>query len=195
MSFYLQDSEIGCDSPLIKANERIQFVESHSLLAAAKGTAAQIGANNEIAQTQGYDAGFAQGLADGEARLISEIAKLSEALAAIRIDHEARVAEAAFAASTAIIGTLDDADIVRRIVANQLATRTESDAIRITVAPQMAAAVSEQLAGNQNVEIVADADLAGTDCRMMTGDGRIVADLSLQLETLRHRWGLAESAA
>jgi type III secretion protein L len=192
MSFFILPSGIASSSSLIKEHERAQFVDALSLQAAARSTAEAMDAEAAAAHQLARDEGFAQGLTEAEACIASEIGKLTEAVAEIRSEYEARVAEAAFAAVTAIIGTMDDSDIVNRIVANQLAAKAETDGVRISVAPQMAAALSDQISADKGCEIVADPHLAATACRLSTGDGRIVADLSLQLEALRQRWGLEE---
>jgi flagellar biosynthesis/type III secretory pathway protein FliH len=192
MSFFLTPIGIAANSPLIKEYERAQFVDALSLLDAARTQAAAIDAEVRSACQQARDEGFVQGLAEAEACIASEIGKLTEAVALIHSEHEARVAEAAFAAVTAIIGTMDDSDIVNRIVSNQLVARAEANGLRISVAPQMVAALAAQISCYEGCEVVADPDLATTACRLTTGDGRIVADLSLQLETLRQRWGLEE---
>jgi flagellar biosynthesis/type III secretory pathway protein FliH len=190
MSFFLLPSGIASSSPLIKEHERAQFEDAHLLLETVKAQADAMDVEVDAAREQASKDGFAQGLVEAEACITSEIGKFAEALSAIRTEHEARVAEAAFAAVTAIIGTVDDSEIVNRIVTTQLATRAETDGLRISVAPQMAASLSDQISSYEGCEVVADPDLAATACRLTTGDGRIVADLSLQLETLRQRWGL-----
>jgi flagellar biosynthesis/type III secretory pathway protein FliH len=192
MSFFLTASGIATSSPLIKGHERAQFVDALSLLDAARTQAAAIDAEVISARQQARDEGFAQGLAEAEACIASEIGKLTEAQSMIRAEHEARVAEAAFAAVTAIIGTMDESDIVNRIVTNQLAAKAQTDRLRISVAPQMVSALAAQISCYEGCELVADPDLTTTACRLTTGDGRIVADLSLQLATLRQRWGLKE---
>jgi flagellar biosynthesis/type III secretory pathway protein FliH len=195
MSFFLNPIGLESRSPLIKAAERTQFTDALALLDAAADKSSRVEAEGEAARSEAYETGYAEGLADGQAKLSAELAKLADAVAAIRADHEAGVAEAALAATTAIIGTLDDADIVTRIVHNQIAARVESDAIRISVAPQMIEALSTLASEHKDIEFIADPDLASTDCRITSGEGRIVADLSLQMGKLRQRWGLQEGEA
>jgi flagellar biosynthesis/type III secretory pathway protein FliH len=190
MSFFLAHGAVGSGSSLIKAHERAEFTDALGLLTAAQQQATEIDARAQEASQRAEEQGLARGLANAEESIASEIAKLTDAVATIRAEYEASVAEAAYAAVTAIVGTLDDAEIVNRIVTNQLATRNESSGLRINVAPQMASGLQERIAAHEGCEIVADPDLAPTACRLTTGDGRIVADLSLQLETLRQRWGL-----
>ncbi len=193
MGFFLTKSGMGSNQVLIKAHEREAFATAQSLLAAAQVQAATMDAQAETARREAEQKGFAHGLNDAEACLQSEIAKFAEAIEAIRQDYEARVAEAAYAAVMAIVGTLDDSEIVQRIVANQLAGRTESDSLRIMVAPQMADALAGIVSSYNGCEVMVDPDLPATACRLTTGDARIVADLSLQMETLRQRWGLDSS--
>ncbi len=189
--FLIPDSDLALESPLIKARDREQFTDALNLLAAAKAQTRAVEAR-VVEQTQhGYDAGMAQGLADAEAMLAQEITSFAEATARYRRDLEARVAEAAFAATVAVIGTIDDATVVSAIVRQQLAKRDADEALTVAVAPSAIEQVSPYLTGSPNVTLIADPAMASTDCRITAAEGRIVADLSLQLDMLRQRWGLA----
>jgi flagellar biosynthesis/type III secretory pathway protein FliH len=193
MSYFLMQNGLAAQSPLIKAKERSHFVDALSLLDIARQKADTIEAMTEAARAQAYEEGFAKGLEHAEVCLLDEIGKFAAAVHMLQADYEARVAEAAFAATSAIIGSFEDADNVSRIINTQLTKRAGDENIRIHLAPHVASTVAQTLADKDNIEIVAEADLCGTDCRIATGDGRIVADLSLQLESLRQRWGLFEA--
>ena len=190
MSYYRLPDGFASDSPLIKADDRTAFADAVALLSASQARSEALATTEAEAQANGYADGLAQGLADAEQRLAAETAKLVNAVDAIRRDYTARVAEAAHAATIAIIGTLDDANIVNRIVAQQLAQRDDTDGLVLTV--HDAAPLKEALGKQSAIDVIADSELPSTACRLSTREGRIVADLSLQLNTLRQRWGLAD---
>jgi type III secretion protein L len=195
MSYFLvPDGTLALDSPLVKAQDRTAFADALSLLNAAKAAARGVEASVAEQRQQGYEAGLAQGLADAETMLAQEIASFAESTARYRRELDARVAEAAFAATTAVIGTFGDADIVTAIVRQQLAKRDADEALTIHIAPLMLDPVLQALAGSPNITLVPDPNMEATGCRITAAEGRIVADLSLQLDTLRQRWGLAVRA-
>jgi type III secretion protein L len=196
MSFHLiEGTPLASASLLIKAHDVADFVDAAALLREARRIAADADAADAEARRAGYDAGLAQGLAEAERLIAAEAGKFAEAINAIRTDYTAQVAEAAYAATIAIIGDLDDAEIVSRIAALQLARQDDNAALQLTVAPSVHAELQEGPGTNSGVAILADPTLAATDCHVMNGQGRIIASLSLQLQMLRERWGLDAEAA
>jgi flagellar biosynthesis/type III secretory pathway protein FliH len=165
------------------------------LLREAKRIAAEAEAADTEARRRGYDAGLAQGLAEAERLVAAEAGKFADAIEAIRVEYAAHVADAAFAATTAIIGELNDEDIVARIVALQLARQDENASLQLIVSPSVHAQLQAKLETISGMTILSDPALAPTDCHVMNGQGRIIASLSLQLQMLRERWGLESAAA
>jgi type III secretion protein L len=194
MSYFIMRNGLAATSPLIKATDRQAFSNAVALLDAAREQANNAEAIRKAGYEEAYQKGFTDGLRDAEEKLQAEIQKFADALSIVQADYEARVAEAAFAATKAIIGSLDDETVIIKIVETQLSKRADNEALRIQVAQQFAPALAKQLSGKANIEIVADSDMPPAACRLVTPDGRIVADLSLQLETLQQRWGLSQSS-
>lgn len=196
MSFHLlEGTPIASTSPLIKAGEVANFTDAALLLRAAKRIAADTEAADAEARRAGYEKGFAQGLSDAKQVIASEAAKFAEAVGTIRADYAAQVAEAAHAATTTIIGELDDAELISRIVALQLSRQDENASVQLILSPIVEAEVRERLGGMSNLAIVADPALAPTDCHIVNGQGRTIASLSLQLRMLGERWGLDTETA
>jgi flagellar biosynthesis/type III secretory pathway protein FliH len=195
MSYFLMPNGLASSSPLIKASERQHFSDALALLESAEQKASTADAAYEAARAEGYEQGLLQAQRDTGAAIATETEKLALAVAEIRSAYEARVAEAAFAAASAIVGALDDCEAAARIVEMQLARRNSEEAVKVHVAPATAEKLSDRLGLSPAVEIISDPALPPTACRIVTGEGRIMADLSLQLETLRQRWGLAFTEA
>jgi flagellar biosynthesis/type III secretory pathway protein FliH len=196
MRFHLiEGTPLASNGPLIKAREVANFADAAALLREAKRVAAEAEAADTEARRSGYDAGLAQGLAEAERLVVAEAGKFAEAIEAIRAEYAAHVADAAFAATTAIIGELNDAEIVSRIVALQLARQDENASLQLIVSPSVHAQLQAKLGNSTGLTVLSDAALAPTDCHVMNGQGRIIASLSLQLQMLRERWGLESAAA
>jgi flagellar biosynthesis/type III secretory pathway protein FliH len=195
MSFHLIDgANLASNSQLIKACEVVDFVDAAALLREARRMAAEAEAADAEARRIGYDAGLAEGQAEAERLVAAEVGRFAEAVEAIRTDYAVQVAEAAYAATTAIIGELDDAEIVRRIVALQLARQDDNLAITLIVSPSVHAVLQVELDANSGIIISPDANMSPTDCHVINGQGRVIANLSLQLQVLRERWGLDAKA-
>lgn len=195
MSFHLiEGTPIASQSPLIKARDVPAFTAAAALLHEARRIAADAEAADAEARRAGYDAGLAEGLAEAGRLIAAEAGKFTEAIEAIRKDYTAHIAEAAYAATVAIIGELDDAETVSRIVALQLARQDESANLQLILSPSVHAELTAKLGENSAVTILADPALAPTDCHVISGQGRIIASLSLQLQMLRERWGLDQDS-
>ncbi len=196
MSFHLiSGTPIASKSPLIKACDVPAVADAAALLKEARRIAADAERADAEARRAGYDAGLAQGLAEAERLIAAEAEKFAEAVEAIRTEYAAHVAEAAYAATIAIIGELDDADVVSRIVDLQLARQDDLANLQLVLSPAVYADLAAKLKENSAVTILADPALAPTDCHVISGQGRIIASLSLQLQMLRERWGLEEASA
>jgi flagellar biosynthesis/type III secretory pathway protein FliH len=196
MRFHLISGiSLASNGPLIKASEVADFTDAASLLREAKRIADDAAATDAEARRTGYAAGFSEGMAEAEHLIATEAGKFAEAIDAIRAEYAAQVADAAFAATTAIIGELDDSDIVSRIVSLQLARHDDNAAVQLVVSPSVYAEIQSQRDGASGITIQSDPALAPTDCHVLNGQGRIIANLSLQLQMLRERWGLDPKAA
>ena len=125
--------------------------------------------------------------------LISAISELSDGFTAENMRREDNVAKAAMAVVEKLIDATPDAELVRGLAARALSQcGPESEAIRVFVAPQWADDLDQAFAKNPCVEVAGDPSLDRFACRVISGDGRIIADLDKQLASLRERWGLAD---
>jgi flagellar biosynthesis/type III secretory pathway protein FliH len=185
---------VGATSPLIKKAEREAFVDATSLLRRANAIGAEVDASAETARLRAAQQGYAEGAAMAEVELETARRHFADATAQIEEHYAQQVAEAAYAATVAIIGELEDDQLVRNLVSQVLAKQKQAHGLSVHVSPEL----QPPLGGlfdteDGSIAVVANPDLGPTECHIMTANGRIIASLPVQLAVLRERWGL-ESA-
>lgn len=199
MSFHLAyvDNRVLLDSsrPIVKAHERTAFADAVEVLAETKALRSRALADGEAARDDGRSAGLEE--AKAEARQVVA-ASLTDVAATINAHAEARradIAEAAFAAARAIIGDLDDTDVMQRIVDRTLARLDGDKPVTIEVAPAVANALTKHTEALDHVTVTENPDFGPTDCRIHSAQGQIIASLSVQFNALAARWGLTKAEA
>lgn len=190
-----QTTMIGVATPIIKASQRHEFASAVELLRAV--TDLKIAAEAET-HTR-LEAGYAEGMARGYAEAQEQVAKLIEDMAkrfeAICEERRSDVADAALAATKAIIGALDDTDIAKRLVTQALARIDNGGALTIEVAPAMQPSIADHVAHLAHVKVEAVEELGALDCIFQTRTGRVLAGLDVQLSALGDRWGVTPATA
>ena len=184
------DAAIGAATPLIKASERSEFVSAVALLKAI----AELRTAAETEAKGRSETGYQEGMARGYAEAQEQVAKLVEDMAtrfeAICEERRADVADTALAATKAIIGTLDDVDVAKRLVNQALARIDNGGVLTIEVAPAMHAQIAAHVSHLAHVKVEAAEGLGPLDCVFQTKTGRILAGLDLQIAALGDRWGI-----
>ena len=168
--------------------------DSVALLEEAKQRRDRAGAVAQEAREVACREARDEALAEMRAALAESIAKLHEGFIREDARRERETASAAMEVVEHLIGQRPDADVVTGLAAQALGRVSGTEAV-VKVAPDLADAVAASLSGREGVQVVADASLPPLACRIDTGDGRVVADLSTQLATLRDRWGLEQEPA
>ncbi len=179
------------DRAVIKRDECRAFSDAVGLLGAVREAQARAVAATEAAREAAYATALAGARAKIEAMLASEIAQFAAAIDAQEQARRNEVAEAALAAVHAVLGDLDDATLMPALVARALDRLQPQGAVIVTVAPDLAEKVAARLAASTEVTILPDPALAAQDCVIRTEQGQVIASLSVQLETLAKRWGVA----
>jgi flagellar biosynthesis/type III secretory pathway protein FliH len=182
----------GSSTPLIKKAEREAFANAATLLRRVHSIASDTDATIDAARQEAVQTGYAAGLAAAQHELAEAMRGFADAIARIEEYHTAQVAEAAYAATVAIIGELDDGPLVARLVSQVLASQKEQTGLAIHVAPWLQPKLEGQLG---ELPVVANPELGSTDCHVITANGRIIASLPVQLAVLRDRWGLSDEEA
>jgi len=176
---------------VIKRDERQSFVDAVALLGAVREAQARAVQAANDAREAAYGAALHGAQAEIEDLLAREIAQFSKAIDLQEQARRTEIAEAALAAVHAVLGELDDATLVPALVARALDRLQPQGAVIVGVAPDMAEKVSSQLAARTEVTILPDPALGAHDCAIRTEQGQVIASLSVQLETLAKRWGVA----
>jgi flagellar biosynthesis/type III secretory pathway protein FliH len=181
---------IATNAPLIKASERSEFTSAVALLQAITDLRIASEAQAKGLSETGYQEGMARGYTEAQEQVAKLIENMADRFEAVCEERRADVADAALAATKAIIGTLDDVDVAKRLVSQALARIDNGSALTIEVAPAMHARIVEHVAHLAHVRVEAVEGLGSLDCVFQTKTGRILAGLDLQISALGDRWGV-----
>lgn len=194
MSFHLVHADaatlLASDRPVVKRAERVDFTDAVDLLRAAAAIREQALAETEAARREGHRQGFEAARGQAEEHLADRIAAFAAAIDRYEDARRGDIAAAAHAAVRAIVGELDDADLVPRVVERTLARLSGEGPVTVLVAPGLADPVAARLDGLAHVTVAADPGLDALDCVVRTSAGQVIASLSVQLDALAKRWGL-----
>lgn len=182
----------GSHSPLIKKNERAKFADAVALLREASEISDGAEAALESARQEAWAQGYAEGCAAAQNDLNTALRTFIEAVIAVEKLHAANVAEAAYAATVAMIGEMEDSTVAGLIATQVIAKQKERDGISILVSTDNHARLTSSQQDMESLAVVANPDLGPTDCHVITANGRIIADLTIQLAVLRDRWGIED---
>lgn len=194
MSFHLLVGDralLSGASARVPADQRRAFGDAHALLAGVMDEAAASAARAAKAEADGWQAGWQAAAARAEAALAQQAA---DAAAAVAVEAEARratIAQAALAGAEAIVGAIDPEHADVRIALAAIGRVPEDERVVIACAPALADRIRDALDGRDNVSVEPRDGFAPGRVELMTGAGRLVADLSVQLDALADRWGVS----
>jgi flagellar biosynthesis/type III secretory pathway protein FliH len=177
------------DSPLIKRSEREEFQSAAALLQAADKLRNDAAEATEAARSEAYAAAADKAAADFTQTIKSELQKFAADLAREKDARRDDIAEAAFGAVKAILGEMDDTQMMQAMVTKTLSNLENQEVLSVQLSPDIAAAIGSL----DGINVIAEPTFGPYDCCVITADSRIVANLSVQLETLAKRWGVAEN--
>ncbi|WP_313537616.1 FliH/SctL family protein [Sphingomonas sp.] len=176
---------------VIKRDERQSFSDAVALLGAvgeAKERALQAA---DVARDEAYNTALSGAQAEIDELLAREIAQFAAAIDAHEQARRSEIAEAALAAVHAVLGELEDTTLMPALVARALDRLQPQGAVIVAVAPDLAEKVAARLEALPEVSILPDPALGAQECAIRTQQGQVIASLSVQLETLAKRWGVA----
>jgi flagellar biosynthesis/type III secretory pathway protein FliH len=180
------------DRVLIKAHERKDVETAATLLSEVRVLHRESQAEIETLQSSAAARGHAEGMAAVTDAFDAQIAGIIAAFDDFRKERRADIAAAAFAAVKAIIGATDDQTIVNGLVDASLARREGEAPVTIEVAPAVAERLKTHVADRSYVTVRSNETLGPADCVILSPQGRIVADLKVQLNALAERWGVTK---
>jgi flagellar biosynthesis/type III secretory pathway protein FliH len=194
MSFHLayasESALLSSDDAVIKRRDRVAFGDALKLLQETTDLRDQAREQSANARSAARTEGLAEARDAANKTLAIGLADIARAMDAHAETRRADIAEAAFAAARAIIGELDDSDVMQRIIDRTTARIDGDKLMTIEVAPAMVDGLAAHLGDLKHVTIAANPDFGPTDCRILAPSGQIVASLSVQFDALAARWGL-----
>jgi flagellar biosynthesis/type III secretory pathway protein FliH len=194
MSFHLayadSHSLLTSDRAVVKRSDRIPFCDALALLQETSIIRSQTLAVADKAREEARREGLNEARLAAHETVANGLADIATAIEAHAESRRADIAEAAFAAARAIIGEMDNTDVMERIVDRAIARLGKDAPLTIEIAPALRKAIDQHIAGLKHVTIVEQPGFEPTDCRILTDTGQIVASLSVQFDALATRWGL-----
>jgi flagellar biosynthesis/type III secretory pathway protein FliH len=179
------------DSPLIKRSEREEYQSAADLLNAAAKIRDESETAAEVARSEAYADAAQDAAAEFTATLQTQLQNFATDLDSEKEARRTDIADAAFAAVKAILGDIDDTEMMRALVTKTLNNLENQNVLSVQLSPDMARVIGHL----DGISIIAEPTFGPYDCCVVTTDSRIVASLSVQLETLARRWGVAADDA
>jgi flagellar biosynthesis/type III secretory pathway protein FliH len=181
---------IATPRKVIKAHERQSFANAVDMLQTIRllkeEAEADIATRSSAAAAEGRQQGYSE-ITD----IVSDAVKgFAAQVADFENQRSDEIANVAYAAVRAVIGDLDDETLVRGLVAASLARIEGGAAMTLELAPTMAERIAPDFADHPHITIRGNETLGLHDCQLLSPQGRIVADLKLQLDALAQRWGV-----
>lgn len=200
MAFHLIHADghalLCSDSPLLRAGERQPLEDAIALLDAVtamhRKREAMLAAERAAAAAQGHAAGVEAGKA-AFADAIAALAARVEADASARMEAVARLA---LAALRQMLGALPDDERMAAIARRAVEALGARGPVLVDVSAAMAGPVARAFAERPvAVEVLVRgvAALADDQCRLSGPDGRIIADVAVQLQSFAARWDMADA--
>jgi flagellar biosynthesis/type III secretory pathway protein FliH len=166
--------------------------DAGELLAAASAIRDDAQAAHDAACEQGYAAGRQAALDEFTRALGDALAQLGAGFAAENARREQEVGAAAIAVVEQLIGAHAADDVVAGLAAQALRkAQASSDECIVEVSAGIADGVRQRLGeAFEPLRISPRPDLPLLACRVVTSEGRIIADLDTQFASLKQRWGV-----
>ena len=184
--------EVESDSPLVSAADAATLAQAGDIVAAAEAEAAKIREEAKRAYEAERTRGYADGIADGKAEILSQKLDLIDESVAYMESVEAKLVEIVMKAIRKCISEMGDAELVRQIVrkALQAVVRTQKE-IAIRVAPEHVQdvkarvdAIKEEFPTVDFVDVQPDARLTGAACVVETVSGIVEASVEGQIQSI-----------
>lgn len=193
---------IASDRRVLRAAEVPALQEAQQLVDALHELLEQeqqrIAAACDQARADGLGQGLAQAQDQCRAQVADELARLTQAHDEERQRLQRDVAALALEVFQKLLGEVPDQQRLARLAAQAARELLPARTWRLQVHPSQVAGLRAALlaldpqdqAGLDGAEIVADADLAEADCRLITEFGSADAGLDTQLQRLTRAWGI-----
>lgn len=183
--------KVPSGTKILKAAEYSRLVEAHAILDEARRHAAEILAEAERKAQERLQSGFAEGLKKSKetssAYMLGIMSKSRDYLQ----ENEERMVALVIAVLRKILGSMDEKEVVVRMVRTAMAVVSRQSQVRVMVAPDMVDTVKAQLGhilqpypNISTVDVAGDAKLLGDQCILETKVGRVETSLESQLKSI-----------
>jgi type III secretion protein L len=194
MTFYLLHHDekrlLATDRPIVKASEYSAFADVLVLLETLRQSQAEQRSAMETARAEARQRGFVEGMRAGKSEFVQAVADLSNQVAQDRERVEREIASLALAALRLMVGSIDDETMLAGITRRAVAAVAPGGQILVEASPAMCPAIRQALAPldeESRINLLPDPALSDRQCRVTAPDGRIIADLDVQLEAIAQR--------
>lgn len=188
------DTLLATDRPIVKAPERPVLNDAIALLREVRDQRAAEIAAALFAREQAEREGHAAGVESGRRAFAEAVARLSAQTVAHHRREEAEIAQLALAALRHMVAGLGDEAMMAGIARRAVAAVMPAEQVLVETSEAMLAPVTAALGdheASEGVTVRADPALGDRQCRITAADGRVIADLDVQLAALEERWGTA----
>jgi flagellar biosynthesis/type III secretory pathway protein FliH len=200
MAFHLIHADgrslLASDRPLLRAAERQPVEEAATLLDEVRDWHDRQGDALAAARAVAAAEGRQAGEADGRAAFATAIATLTDQAQADALRRDEDIAALALAALRQMIGALPDETVMSGVARRAVETLGSRGPVLVEVSEAMLPHVERAFADRPSpVEVAVRAQEGLTDdqCRLTAPDGRIVADLDVQIQSFATRWEVADA--
>lgn len=184
--------EVESDSSRVSAEDAAAVTRAVDIIAAAEAEAERIRAEAQTAYEEEKKRGYADGIAEGKAEILTQKLDLIDESVAYMESIEAKVADIVLKAVRKCVAEMDDTELVQQIVRKSLqaVVRTQKE-ITIRVAPDCVAAVKAKAEAIRAefptvdfINVQEDERLSGAACVVETASGVVEASVNGQIEAI-----------
>ena len=184
--------EVETDSPRVSAEDAATLARTEEIVAAAEAEAARIREEAKRAYEAEKARGYADGLADGKAEILSQKLDLIDESVAYMESVEGKLVEIVMKAIRKCICEVEDADLVWQIVRKSLqaVVRTQKE-VTVRVPPDRVAdvkgridAIRDEFPTVNFIDVQPDARLSGAACVVETVSGIVEASVEGQIKAI-----------
>ncbi len=199
MSEYFQIKELGQMNAkpgvkIIKAEEYATLIKSNELLERVRAAADDAREKAQAVYEKRHDEGYAVGVEEGKSLYTEKLMDMVMGQVDSIEGLEKQLVRVVMEAVTKIIGTIDDSELVTRVVHQGLNAVRGGKSIVLRVSSQderiLRVSLANYIVGRDNptgyINLVADPNLNHGDCLLETEQGMVEASLSSQLKILQN---------
>lgn len=200
MAFHLIHAD-GCsllasDRPWLRGSERAPVEEAVALLRAVRELHDR--QDQALAQARMHAAieGRLIGEEEGRAAFATAVADLTQQAMADAERRDADIAALALAALRQMIGGLPDEELMAGIARRAVEAQGTRGPVVVELSPSLLPHVERAFADRPStveVTLRAEDGLSDDQCRLTTPDGRIVADVGVQIASFEQRWEVGDA--